>query len=219
MSCSFELINNIFLELLVPAAPSSSRCHDAVLGGVLDLISKLIMVHSVEAEAACLALDSTLPALFLERKLQVMELHVVSFCCLEFIISTSVLQIPLSRLQQLHPPILQVLCLNIPRDMVCYHRACTIMAVSLASIRCGGHHPPSHFLTTTRSDDSFKLLGGAHLFGQLAQSSDNFVCELSSHFLIEILKKKDHEQYLARLAKLVGRAQLDDDDEMLTNRL
>jgi hypothetical protein len=63
------------------------------------------------------------------------------------------------------------------------------------------------------------LLGGARLFSQLAQSSDSFVCELSSHFLIELLKKKDHEQYLARLAKLVGRAQLDDDHEMLTNRL
>ncbi len=69
-----------------------------------------------------------------------------------------------------------------------------------------------------RSDDAFKLLGGAPLFGQLAHSSDPFVCDLSSHFLIELLKKKDHEQYLARLAKLVGRAQLDDDDEMLTNR-
>jgi hypothetical protein len=68
------------------------------------------------------------------------------------------------------------------------------------------------------SDDAFKLLGGAPLFGQLALSSDPFVCDLSSHFLIELLKKKDHEQYLARLAKLVGRAQLDDDDEMLTNR-
>ncbi len=68
------------------------------------------------------------------------------------------------------------------------------------------------------SDEAFKLLGGAHLFGQLAQSVDSFVCGFSSHFLIELLKKKDHEQYLLRLAKLVGRAQLDDDDEMLTNR-
>jgi hypothetical protein len=68
------------------------------------------------------------------------------------------------------------------------------------------------------SDDAFKLLGGAHLFSQLAQSSDSFVCELSSHFLIELLKKKDHEEYLTRLAKLVGRAQVDDDHEMLTNR-
>jgi hypothetical protein len=62
------------------------------------------------------------------------------------------------------------------------------------------------------------LLGGAHLFSQLAQSGDSFVCEFSSPFLIELLKKKDPEQYLARLAKLVGRAQLDDDHEMLTNR-
>ena len=68
------------------------------------------------------------------------------------------------------------------------------------------------------SDDAFKLLGGVHLFSQLAQSLDSFVCDLSSHFLIELLKKKDHEQYLALLAKLVGRAQLDDNDEMLTNR-
>jgi hypothetical protein len=68
------------------------------------------------------------------------------------------------------------------------------------------------------SDDAFKLLGGTHLFGQLAHSVDSFVCGFASHFLIELLKKKDHEQYLLRLAKLVGRAQLDDDDEMLTNR-
>ncbi len=73
-------------------------------------------------------------------------------------------------------------------------------------------------ITLNCSDDAFKLLGGVQLFSQLAQSVDSFVCDLSSHFLIELLKKKDHEQYLALLAKLVGRAQLDDNDEMLTNR-
>ena len=74
-------------------------------------------------------------------------------------------------------------------------------------------------LTPMCSDHAFNLLGGAHLFSQLAQSLDSFVCDLSSHFLIELLKKKDHELYLMRLAKLVGRAQIDDDEEMLTNRL
>jgi hypothetical protein len=74
-------------------------------------------------------------------------------------------------------------------------------------------------LTQICSEDAFKLLGGVQMFSQLAQSLDSFVCDLSSHFLIELLKKKDHELYLTRLAKLVGRAQLDDDDEMLTNRL
>jgi hypothetical protein len=41
------------------------------------------------------------------------------------------------------------------------------------------------------SDDAFKLLAGTHLFGQLAQSADTFVCGFSSHFLIELLKKKN----------------------------
>lgn len=86
------------------------------------------------------------------------------------------------------------------------------------SAECSVRADHFQFLTLICSDHAFKLLGGAHLFSQLAQSADSFVCELSSHFLIELLKKKDPEQYLARLAKLVGRAQLDDDHEMLTNR-
>lgn len=71
MSCSFELINSVFLELFVPSDSASPRCYDAVLSGVVDLISKLVMVHSVEVESAPLSLRSPLPALFLERKLQV----------------------------------------------------------------------------------------------------------------------------------------------------
>ena len=135
MSCSFELINSVFLELFVPSDSKSSHCFVAVLSGVLDLISKLIMVHPAEGEAAPLSHDLPLPALFLERKLQVLVIFFL--LCPEFHVFPLSRQIPLSRLQQLHPPILQVLCANIPRDLVYYRRTCAIMAVSLASIRLG----------------------------------------------------------------------------------
>jgi hypothetical protein len=104
------------------------------LSGVVDLISKLVMVHSVEVESAPLSLRSPLPALFLERKLQVLSVFDVVFDPISSWLFSS-RQIPLFRLQQLHPPILRMLCSDIPRDLVCYRRACAIMAVSLASIR------------------------------------------------------------------------------------
>jgi hypothetical protein len=72
MACSFELINTVFLELFVSSDSKSPHCFDAVLAGVLDLISKLIMVHAAEGEATPLAHDQSLPALFLARKLQVL---------------------------------------------------------------------------------------------------------------------------------------------------
>jgi hypothetical protein len=79
MSCSFELINNVFMELFVPSDPASLPCYDAVLSGFLDLISKLIMVHPIDAESPPLSLDSSLPALFLKRKLQVILFSIFSF--------------------------------------------------------------------------------------------------------------------------------------------
>jgi hypothetical protein len=91
MSCSFELINNTFLELFVPSDSASPHCYDAVLSGVLDLISKLVMVHSVEVESAPLPLHSPLPALFLEQKLQVTFVCDVSFCMSSFHFCSSVM--------------------------------------------------------------------------------------------------------------------------------
>lgn len=80
MSCSFELINTIFLELFVPFDSASPQCFDAILSGFLDLISKLIMVHPVDAESPPLSIDCCLPELFLKRKLQVL-------CCVIFFAS------------------------------------------------------------------------------------------------------------------------------------
>jgi hypothetical protein len=136
LSCSFELINDVFVELFVPSDPASPPCYDAVLSGFLDLVSKLIMVHPVDAESPPLSLDSSLPALFLKRKLQV-PLSVTIFVFPNSLFFVSFFQIPLSRLQLLHPAILQVVCSNIPCDLLCYRRTCAIMAVSLASLRFG----------------------------------------------------------------------------------
>jgi hypothetical protein len=79
MAASFELINSVFVDLFVPSGPAQSRCYDAVLSGVLDVISKLIMVHAADGESAQLSRDSCLPALFFEQKLQV--LLNCKYCC------------------------------------------------------------------------------------------------------------------------------------------